>query len=270
MGTVMESKLSPEQHAMVMEALRAQTESLGVLEAPLVAELLERRGVGAVLDIGCGDGSFLLKVAASLPGVRFTGVDHSEMAVRDARRKVRRRGASNVEVRQGFFDPGWERDRWDAITTRFTLQHASRPEAFVSAVHDRLERGGSFMAVESLDGYTDCQVPDETWRRFRTAVEAIHDRVGSNANIGKSLASLLASCGFREVRVRLLLCSPATVGFRRFRDVVQALARLASSLSPDLFSPELLEEVTSWLGDRAGIERRDPYLCSAIADGVRR
>jgi len=34
-------------------------------------------------------------------------------------------------------------------------------------------------------------------------------------------------------------------------------------------APELLEDLREWLGDRAAVERKDPYLCSAIANGTK-
>ena len=93
--------------------------------------------------------------------------------------------------------------------------------------------------------------------------------MGSNPNIGKSLGRLLGEAGFRDIQVRVLLCSPATVGWERFRSVVQASAELAFNFFPDLFDRDLLDRLTPWLDDRAELERKDPYLCSAVANGTR-
>ncbi len=45
-------------------------------------------------------------------------------------------------------------------------------------------------------------------------------------------------------------------------------ARTASSLCPDLFDAPLVADVTAWLARRTEVERKDPYLGSAIASGV--
>ena len=269
MGTLMESKLTAEQHALVSKALVAQTESLGVLETPIVEDLLRRHKARTVLDIGCGEGSFLLQLAHRLQGVRFLGIDHNQLAVRDAVRKARRRSLDNVAFRTAFFDAGFERPSYDAILTRYTLQHSSRPEAFVKAVFDRVKRRGIFIALESLDEYTDCHVHDPIWERYRIAVASIHKRVGSNANIGKSLGSLLVGAGFRKVRVQVVLSSPSTVGVARFAAVVRATAALAFGFFPDLFDRRLHRDLERWLADRKRLVRHDPYLCSAIAHATK-
>ena len=83
------------------------------------------------------------------------------------------------------------------------------------------------MALESLDAYTGSPEPDPIWERYKIALAAIHKRIGSDANIGRSLGRLLRIAGFKDVRVWVALCSPSTVGWTRFRGVVRASAELA-------------------------------------------
>jgi len=180
MGSMMESKLTPEQHALLKTVLVAQTESLGVLEIPVVEEILRKHHCRRVLDIGCGEGSFLLRLARRRGDAHFVGVDHSELAIADAVRQLGEGSLPNVDFRTAFFDPSFERAKYDVVLTRYTLQHCSEPRAFVGGVFDRLEPGGAFVAVESLDAYTDCHEHDPLWERFRTSIAAIHERVGSN------------------------------------------------------------------------------------------
>ena len=269
MGSLMESKLTPEQHALIKKVLVAQTEALGEVEAPIVEDLLRKHKCRRVLDIGCGEGSFLLRLAQRMKGARFLGIDHSELAIGDAARQARRRSLRHVKLKQAFFDAGFERARYDAILTRYTLQHASDPRAFVGAVRNRLWKEGLFVSVESLDACSGCHQADPVWERFLGSLAAIHRRGGSDENVGKRLGRLLAEAGFREIQVRAVLCSPSTVGWKRFQAVVRASAETAASLCPDLFDLGLLEQVKTWLDDRAGLERKDPYLCTAVANATR-
>jgi len=269
MGSLMESKFTPEQHTMIRKVLVAQTASLGVAEVPIVEDLLTRGRYRTVLDIGCGEGSFLLQLARKVHGAHFVGIDHNELAVNDALRKLRRLSLRNVRFAAAFFDQHFERTKYEAIMTRYTLQHSSEPKVFVKAVFERLKKKGMFLALESLDAYTDCHKPDPIWERFRTAVAAIHKRTGSNDNIGKSLGLLLKTAGFRDIQVRVVFCSPSTVGVKKFRAVVQALADLAFAFFPDLFDGGLHEDIKGWLADRTSLEEKDPYLCSAVANATK-
>jgi ubiquinone/menaquinone biosynthesis C-methylase UbiE len=269
MSSMMESKLTPEQHAAIRKVLVAQTESLGYLEAPIVAALLKERSCRSVLDIGCGEGSFLLKIASAIKGAQFLGIDQNELAIRDALRLMKPKSVRNVDLEAAFFDRTFRRTRFDAIITRYTTQHSSQPEDFVRSAYERLKRKGTFVAIESLDDYMDCHVHDAVWERYKSKLDAVHERVGSNNNMGKSLGLLLSKAGFRDVRVQAVLCSPSTVGWKRFSRVVQASANLAFSFLPDIFDRQLHQDVTAWLGNRKSVEERDPYLCTAIAFGHR-
>ena len=269
MASLMESGLTPEQYALFKAVLMAQTEALGFVEEPVVEDLLRKHRCRSVLDVGCGEGSFLMVLARRLKDVRFVGIDHNALAVEDAVRRIRGRSRRNVEFRTAFFDPGFERTRYDAVMTRYTLQHSADPQAFVGAVFERLRKKGMFVSVESLDAYTGCHVRDLVWERFHTSLGAIHRRFGSSEDIGKSLGWLLSAAGFREIQVRVVLCSPSTVGCERFQAVVRASAEAAAAFCPDLFGADLLEEVKRWLEDREGLERKDPYLTTAIANGTR-
>lgn len=267
MSSMMESKLTAEQHALLAKVLVAQTDSLGRLEIPVVADLLARHGPRVVLDVGCGEGSFLLQLAPHLPATQFLGIDHSELAVADAEARREREAVPNVSFEAAFFDAAFDAGPFGAITTRYTLQHASHPQEFVDAAFARLATGGLFVAMESLDAYIDCHRPDAVWDRFRCALAEVHRRAGSDQNIGKGLGALMKRVGFLDIHVRVLLCAPSTVGWERFSAVVQASAALAHTFFPDLFDAGLRGDVEAWLADRALLEEHDPYLCSAIADG---
>jgi ubiquinone/menaquinone biosynthesis C-methylase UbiE len=269
MSSMMESKLTPKQHAAIKRVLVAQTESLGHLEAPIVVNLLKERSCRSVLDIGCGEGSFLLKIASAIKNAQFLGIDQNELAIGDALRIMGRKSVRNVSLEAAFFDETFKRTKFDAIMTRYTVQHSSKPEDFVRAACDRLNRKGIFIAVESLDAYMDCHIHDPVWEEFQSKLDAIHQRVGSNNNMGKSMGLLLSKAGFRDIRVQVVLCSPSTVGWKRFSGVVQASADLAFSFFPDIFHRQLRQDVTAWLGNRKNVEERDPYLCTALAYGNR-
>ena len=269
MKSMLESYLSLEQTDLLAATLKAQTRASGSVEAPRVAEILSERRCRDVLDVGTGEGSFLLEVAGRVPRARFLGIEHNAFAVRRAEARLRRSPRRNVRFETAFFDGAFARTRHDAVLTRYTLQHSSQPERFLRAVFQRLERGGTFIALESVESGMDCHVPDPVWQEYRAALLAVHEKIGSDADIGKALGGLLRRTGFRQVRVELVITSPATVGFERFRAVVLTTAALAHTLFPGLLGRRLLTRMETWLRDRTGIERRDPYVVTALASATR-
>ena len=269
MKSLLETFLTLEQTALLSATLEAQTRASGSAESPVVVRHLNERKCRDVLDAGTGEGSFLLEVARQTRGSRFLGIDHNAFAIERATARLRRRSIQNVRFKTAFFDPEFGRKKRDAILTRYTLQHCSEPGAFLRAAFERLKRKGTFIAVESLEAYTDCHVPDPVWEAYRAALLNVHAKIGSDGNIGKALGSLFRDAGFREVQVGVVLTSPSTVGTERFTSVVLATTALAHTLFPRLFDRKLVRRMDRWLQDEDGIERRDPYIASAIASGVK-
>ena len=230
-----------------------------------------RRRHRTVLDIGCGEGSFLLQLAQKLGSTRFVGVDHSELAIADARRKLRRRALRNVDFRTAFFDRHFDCTTYDAVTTRYTLQHSSEPGAFVKAVFDRLNTKGSFVSVESLDAV-------HGQPRAGSSVGAISDRRGGGPpesgqqRQSRQVARLAAQKrGLPGHPGRVVLCSPSTIGTGEVPGGRPRHQRTwHSDLFPDLLDQRLHHDLEVWLADRKRLEERDPYICSAIANGTKR
>jgi SAM-dependent methyltransferase len=266
---MLESYLSLAQTDLLAATLKAQTRASGSVEAPRVVGILSERRRRDVLDVGTGEGSFLLEVARRVPEARFLGIDHNDFAVRRAVARLRRSPRRNVRFETAFFDDGFAAAKHDAILTRYTLQHCSRPGDFLRTAFRRLERGGTFIAIESVESGMDCHVPDPVWQAYRAALLTVHERIGSDADVGKALGRSLRGAGFCQVRVEFVLTSPATVGFERFRSVVLSTSALAHTLFPGLFGRRLLRRMEAWLADRTGIERRDPYIVTALASATR-
>jgi ubiquinone/menaquinone biosynthesis C-methylase UbiE len=269
MKSMLETYLTLDQTKLLSATLQAQTRASGFAELPTVVGILNERECRDVLDVGTGEGSFLIEVARKAEAARFLGIDHNAFAIEQATAKLRRRALRNIRFETAFFDPTFDRTRHDAILTRYTLQHSSRPEDFVRAVFARLKRRGTFIAVESMESCTDCHVPDPVWGAYRAALLAVHAKIGSDGNVGRALGSLFRRSGFRNVQVGIVICSPSTVGLDRFTSVVLATTALAHTLFPDLFDRKLVRRMNRWLEDGTGIVRRDPYIATAIARGMK-
>ena len=56
---------------------------------PLLGEIFKTRGIKTVLDLGCGNGAFLLTLAETLPGFRGIGIDIDAPTVEEATAALR-------------------------------------------------------------------------------------------------------------------------------------------------------------------------------------
>jgi SAM-dependent methyltransferase len=116
---------------------------------PLVPGLIRRLEEGIdVLDVGCGRGRALLRMAERFPASRFTGFDLSREAIEWAREEARRRGLGNVDfqVRDlSDFDGTAEPGAYDLVTTFDAVHDQARPLAVLKGIARTLREDGVYL-----------------------------------------------------------------------------------------------------------------------------
>jgi SAM-dependent methyltransferase len=118
----------------------------------LVARILARRGVEAVLELGCGPGRLLQRLAAALPRARLTGVDLSPYMLELAEARLEGRAAlRQADAAALPFEDG----SFDAVVACHVLGHVppDMARATVDEARRVLRPGGVLVAV------------DHTWHR---------------------------------------------------------------------------------------------------------
>ncbi len=153
-------------------------------------------GPGRLLEIGCGQGDFLLRAAAR--GLQVTGVEYSEHACGVAREKLAAAGVRDAEVRCGEISdvplPATPEEGFDVCAFSDVIEHVRDPRAFLERVHGLLRPGGLvFIATPALDSWS-ARLLGNRWMEFK----AEHLFYFNSSN----LQSLLFSCGFAGVLAR--------------------------------------------------------------------
>jgi len=114
---------------------------------PGLAAALER-GID-VLDLGCGRGLVLVRLAELYPNSRFTGLDLSAEATAFGRAEAARRAVSDrvtfVERDLSDFDTTAEPARYDLVTTFDAVHDQARPLAMLRGIHRTLRDDGTYL-----------------------------------------------------------------------------------------------------------------------------
>ncbi len=136
------------------QAIAESTQGLQVVTAkkilPALAGLAPRLSAGgAILEIGCGTGNFLLQAARAFPGARLAGVDIDDESLAKARDKVQQAGlADRVSVHREKVDDA--AGAFDAVVMIEVL-HEIAPEirpAVVAAAARTLRAGGWMVIID--------------------------------------------------------------------------------------------------------------------------
>jgi 2-polyprenyl-3-methyl-5-hydroxy-6-metoxy-1,4-benzoquinol methylase len=116
---------------------------------PLVPGLGDRLASGIdVLDVGCGRGRIMIRLAELFPESRFTGVDLSQEATAHARAEAAAGGLANIEfVARDLSDfHDWAQEAaFDFITTFDAVHDQARPLNVLRGIHRALRQDGVYL-----------------------------------------------------------------------------------------------------------------------------
>lgn len=179
---------------------------------PLVADLIRKAGYRKVLDIGCGDGTFLRYLCSRIPSLDGVGLDLSPEAIAAGNEQLTAAGLDNrIKLYVGdaveIHKLKRELDGVDAATTFFVLHELcdkrenARATAFLSAFRSTLP-GVPFHIVETIR-----PAPEEMRDRPGPAVEyfLFHDLSLQKPIDGKEWTRIFRQAGFEEMEEASLM-----------------------------------------------------------------
>lgn len=181
---------------------------------PLVPELGARlrEGIDA-LDVGCGRGRALMRLAELFPKSRFTGYDLSEIAVGRAREEATQRGLKNLCFAAKDLTEWREAPNYDFITALDAIHDQKAPDRVLSGIYSALRPGGIFLMQDIRASSRLENNLDHPSAPFLYTVSCLHCMTVSLAQDGAGLGAvwgeekareMLAAAGFTDVRVHNL------------------------------------------------------------------
>lgn len=156
-----------------------------------------------VLDVGCGTGVFLPRLAAAVrPRGGVVGLDHTPQFLREAAARVERDALEHVELVEGDaaslpFPDG----AFDAAHCERVLMHLPDPDAAIREMRRVVRPGGTIVAAE-VNAYNtaiDSPDPEASAQLSRALVSGIR-----NPTMGISLRRRFVQAGLVEIRGRVV------------------------------------------------------------------
>jgi SAM-dependent methyltransferase len=111
---------------------------------------------GRLLDVGCGDGTFLHKMQAR--GWKVDGVDFDRRAIENARLRY------NLELRHGdLASAGFPSSTFDAVTLNNVIEHVPDPVGLLAEAWHVLKSGGRLVVITPNASSLGHQVFKQAW-----------------------------------------------------------------------------------------------------------
>jgi ubiquinone/menaquinone biosynthesis C-methylase UbiE len=202
-----------------------------------------------VLDLGCGVGAVLGKLAAAFPGVRLAGADVSPEQVAGARRHLAALGVeAELVVADGARLP-WPDHAFDRVVMVWVVEHLAHPLPVLREALRVLRPGGTLHLTETDYDTLRVSPPDAAIRAFLDAYVARFDSVG-DAHAGPRLGGLLERAGFDQVAVRMVgVHHWCPSGAERVRGFVEYLLEFLRPEVPAMEERAQTDEGRARLGD---------------------
>jgi SAM-dependent methyltransferase len=101
-----------------------------------ISELIKKEDF-SVLDVGCGDGSFLDKIKYAFPTAQTFGIEPDHLAAKIAN--------ENHEIYNGFIEDFSTDKKYDIIVTSHVIEHVADPVLFLDNLRSLLAKGGKII-----------------------------------------------------------------------------------------------------------------------------
>jgi ubiquinone/menaquinone biosynthesis C-methylase UbiE len=184
---------------------------------PLVPGLAERleRGI-RVLDIGCGSGRVIARLAELFPGSSFEGRDLSAEAITaasDTARSKRLSNATFVAQDLSHFDDTAESDAFDLVTTFDAIHDQAQPLNVLKGIRRTLKPDGVYLMQDIRASTHPAENVDHPLGTLLYTVSCLHCMTVSLAQGGEGLGAMwgeqktreyLVAAGFTSIEVHRL------------------------------------------------------------------
>ncbi len=103
---------------------------------------------GTLVDIGCGAGGAVLRMAEAFPASRFVGYDISQFALGRAAEKLSAAGVGNASFHDPRISPLPDDGSVDVITTFDCIHDMTHPQEMMGAIRSAIADDGTWLLVD--------------------------------------------------------------------------------------------------------------------------
>lgn len=238
--------------------LKVQVDAYGIFEIERLSKIIADNNVKKVLDIGTGNGYFLIKLVSDNRNVEFCGIDGNGHFLDEAKSLKKESNLNNVTFSEAVFNSDFPNDEYDLIISRFVLQHSTFPKDFIQEIYKRLNDNGVFITIDEY--LFETNVNDSAWKDFYSQWIKCFNTMNCDPYVPRHITTWLNQIGFSDIKSSIQLYSPATVGGEAFKECIIGIASMLGKIYPNIMDSAFLNKLESWLDEINLSKSADPQL----------
>lgn len=259
------NKAITDNRVQVEPTYKAQSDAFGFFDYPFLMDMINKNNVSRVLDIGTGEGSFLIGLAQKVKNIQFDAIDLNEKLIEIGKLNNKQLGL-NIDFRQANFGENFAESNYDLIIARFAVEHIKEMkeiDSFVATTYEKLKPNGWLVIIEYY--IHDLDIKDITWQKFRKSEMSTYERAKAHPRIALKLPESLMKAKYKNIRSTINHISPSTIGTEKFYVLVQEYTNLYSQVAPEFWPTELVDEIIEYCNNKQ--PKGEPSLFTSYTIG---
>jgi ubiquinone/menaquinone biosynthesis C-methylase UbiE len=244
---------------------KAQMDAFGLLDYPFLTKIINQNNIRRILDVGTGEGSFLIGLASKTESVTFDAIDLNEKLVEMAKLNSRQAGLS-INFQHAVFGVNYPQSNYDLIMARFAIEHITEPkdiDSFIVTAHEKLKPNGWLVIIEYYVHVLD--IDDPVWKRFRQSELSTYKSAQAHPRIALRLPESLKKANYRDISSTINHISPSTIGTESFFSLILEYTKLYTQVAPQLWTKEIKDSIVAWCNKKQ--PKGDPTVFTSYTIG---
>jgi len=163
-----------------------------------------------VLDVGCGNGTFVARLALDHPDIHFVGIDKRKQCV-DSCKKLLGKNFDALQVDMFARETAFDFSRFDGILMRYFLLHVDNSQKILELFKAKSKRPSRFWIIDLDWSQFSCVPQSDVFDKLTKLVKDFCSKVSVDSMGGQKVLSLLQKLEFQNIKVENLPFTTQTI-----------------------------------------------------------
>jgi ubiquinone/menaquinone biosynthesis C-methylase UbiE len=168
-----------------------------------------------ILDVGCGNGTFVSRLAHDHPTIHFVGIDKRRQCVESAK-KLTQKNLIFHQVDMFSSQTVFDFSHFDGILMRYFLLHVDHSQKILELFKSKAKRPSRFWIIDLDWSKFACAPPSEMFFKLTNLVKDFCAKISKDSWGGQRVVSLLENSGYHHIQVESIPFTATTTSLDDF------------------------------------------------------